>query len=175
MRDTGHYIKGLLGITVAALLLSACASTRPGTPTAATPLEATAKEPASDTSGSELPPEVRPRPRPFFDAKRFVGLDPAGVTRILGAPALRQQETFAEVWQYLSGACVLHLYFYRPKNSPADGPFKVDQALIETRPGPWGDNLNPQGICALEFSGRAPVSPAPPRPAPPLPAVKPAP
>lgn len=155
----------LLGIVGLALALAACAGSRGTAPaTPATPAASAESEPAPRLRNPELPAEARPRPRPSFDARRFVGLDTAGVEAQLGAPSLRQQEVFAEVWQYVSGPCVLHLYFYRPKGGAADAPLKVEQALVETRPGPWGDNLNPQGICSLEFSGRQPQKLQPQKP-----------
>lgn len=46
------------------------------------------------------------------DPQELVGLDTETVANALGAPGQIRKEAPAQVWQYLSGDCVLDLYLY---------------------------------------------------------------
>lgn len=47
--------------------------------------------------------------------KDLIGLDPAAIERLLGAPHLNRHEPFAQVWQYSNSQCVLFVYLYTVK------------------------------------------------------------
>jgi len=51
------------------------------------------------------------------DAATLVGLNKAAVQNQLGAPQLIRRDGPAEVWQYLAGACILDLFFYKEGES----------------------------------------------------------
>ncbi|MBM3510199.1 MAG: hypothetical protein FJX61_08700 [Alphaproteobacteria bacterium] len=63
-------------------------------------------------------PDADPAPvalaalRAELDPRRLVGLDAGELTRVLGEPRLRRKDPPAEVWQYASADCVLHLFLY---------------------------------------------------------------
>ena len=57
-------------------------------------------------------PEPKPAPPPPPATGDFLGLVPDGVTGLLGQPRLVRREKPAEVWQYASDTCVLHVFLY---------------------------------------------------------------
>ncbi len=146
--------------------LAACTQDKPVVQPTPTPPPPVVEQPkAAPQKPKPKVPEASPRPRPTFDSRQFVGMEPSVVEKRFGKPSLKRKENFiqnadAEVWQYVSGPCVLHLYFYGPQPKPGvrveakSGVLKVEHVTIETRPGPWGDNLKPEGVCALAFSGK---------------------
>ena len=71
----------------------------------AAPQPQAALPPARDPLGREPPPEP-----PKLDELR--GLDAAQLTRLLGKPTLLREEPTAQMWQYRSESCVLHLFLY---------------------------------------------------------------
>jgi hypothetical protein len=46
------------------------------------------------------------------DPKELIGLDHAALRRVLGKPAQTRNEWTAQVWQYVTGDCVVDLYLY---------------------------------------------------------------
>lgn len=56
------------------------------------------------------PPSAPPRPVP--DLRELVGMDRSGLGGLLGKPTLRRTEPPAEVWQYSTAQCTLHLFLY---------------------------------------------------------------
>jgi hypothetical protein len=46
------------------------------------------------------------------DPKELVGLDHTALRRVLGRPAQVRNEVTAQVWQYVTGDCVVDLYLY---------------------------------------------------------------
>ena len=60
------------------------------------------------------------------DPKELLGLDHAAVRRVLGDPARIRTELPAQVWQYVTGDCVVDLYLYNQ-----DGALKV--TYVEAR------------------------------------------
>ena len=88
-------------------------------PAVVTPLEAT---PVAAEGNTQLPTALRLS----GDPNELVGLDHAVVRRALGDPARIRTELPAQVWQYVTGDCVVDLYLYSK-----DGALKV--TYVEAR------------------------------------------
>ena len=86
--------------TQAATTQTATAPTKPKP----TPLAATQAVAHGDT--------VTPTARLSGDPKELMGLDHAALRRVLGAPSRIRNEMTAQVWQYVTGDCVVDLYLY---------------------------------------------------------------
>ena len=67
-------------------------------------------------------------PRP--QGGRLLGESSSVVLRLLGKPALRRTEAPGEVWQYVAGACVIHLFLYRGEQG---GEHRVQHVEAATR------------------------------------------
>ena len=121
---SGHPTAAGLGsvtVLLVALLLAGCQVPQKGLnlgssdaapkPIAATakpkpiPLEAT---PAVAHEAINIAPSVRLS----GDPKELLGLDHAAVRRALGDPTRIRSEDPAQVWQYVTGDCVVDLYLY---------------------------------------------------------------
>jgi len=72
-----------------------------------TPLAAT---PAAANGDSVIAPSAL---RLTGDPKELIGLDHAAVRRALGDPTRIRNELPAQVWQYVTGDCVVDLYLYQ--------------------------------------------------------------
>jgi hypothetical protein len=96
---------------------------------------------------SAVDPEPAPSPpRRAMEPQQLIGLNRAGLSRLLGKPAGLRRETPAEVWRYSAGGCVLHLFLYR---NGAGGPYRVvhvDAVRRGQKP-----SLRPAGISAMPF------------------------
>ena len=109
-------------IVLFAGLLGSCAAPNatPGAPLAALEVAGQATESAALTSGgwqpAIAPVRARPALKPAFianpDPKALIGLERADVAALLGPPKLLRRDPPAELWQYLSDACVLHVFMY---------------------------------------------------------------
>ncbi|MDP6690120.1 MAG: hypothetical protein QF384_11545 [Alphaproteobacteria bacterium] len=75
-----------------------------------------------DKPAAQPDPPARKAPPPALDIRTLVGMDRAGLSDLLGPPALLRTEVGAEVWQYSGKACVLHVFLYR---DGANGAFRV--------------------------------------------------
>lgn len=53
------------------------------------------------------------------DPQQLVGLDHAGLTGLLGAPAFLRSDAPAELWQYRHKSCLLDLYLYADQGDSA--------------------------------------------------------
>jgi hypothetical protein len=62
------------------------------------------------------------------DPKELVGLDHTALRRVLGKPAQMRNELTAQVWQYVTGDCVIDLYLY-----DRDGALKVTYVEARSR------------------------------------------
>ncbi|WP_395019347.1 hypothetical protein [Dongia sp.] len=80
-------------------------STAPDALPKPTPLAAT---PAVAQSDAILPTALRLS----GDPKELLGLDHSALRRVLGKPAQVRRELSAQVWQYVTGDCVVDLYLY---------------------------------------------------------------
>lgn len=116
------------------------AAAKPATSQAAAPQTAAAKPPAADAAPpasappqrqAALPPAREPPPEPP-KLEELRGLDAAQLTQLLGKPTLLRDEATAQMWQYRSEACVLHLFLY-PSTGAAGGGEKRVQ-YVEARP-----------------------------------------
>lgn len=115
------------------------AAAKPAAPQPVTPQPAAAAQPQpADTSPSAsappqrqaaLPPAREPPPEPP-KLEELRGLDAAQLTRLLGKPTLLRDEATAQLWQYRSEACVLHLFLY--PGPGAAGEKRVQ--YVEARP-----------------------------------------
>jgi hypothetical protein len=109
-------------VAPAASALTPATVAAPVPPPAAPPAPnaaATAAVPPPATEPSAPPqPDAEPAPvalaalRAELDPRRLVGLNEGELARVLGEPRLRRKEPPAEVWQYASADCVLHLFLY---------------------------------------------------------------
>ena len=90
----------------AILLLSACVGAPDRAPA---PGPAVAAPPPDPVELAAMAPAARRPPE-------LIGLTRADVSRLLGAPTLLRREPPAEVWQYASAACVLHVFIYQERD-----------------------------------------------------------
>lgn len=100
-------------------------ATTPAPPPAAPPAPfaaaATVAPPVTEAP-ARAQPEAEPPPvalallRAELDPRRLVGLDAASLARVLGEPRLRRKDPPAEVWQYASADCVMHLFLYASRD-----------------------------------------------------------
>jgi hypothetical protein len=106
----------------AALLLAACQ--QPGqlrlAGTSATPVAATKTAAAPKPTPLAATPAVAhgesivpTAARLTGDPHELLGLDHSAVRRVLGRPAQVRNELTAQVWQYVTGDCVVDLYLYQ--------------------------------------------------------------
>jgi hypothetical protein len=109
-----------LTLILTALLLAACQPvqhgqlrlagasepTKPTTVPKQTPLAATPAVAHGDT----IAPTAA---RLTGDPNELLGLDHSAVRRVLGKPAQVRNEFTAQVWQYVTGDCVVDLYLYQ--------------------------------------------------------------
>lgn len=131
---------------ILAALVAACA-TREAPPPAPRDTAPPA-EPAEPPVMEPVPPAPQP---PRFNARDFLGFKRGDLETRFGKPSLVRREGPAEVWQYVSGPCVLHFFFYPEGSSAAAAEGRVEHAEAKTRPGPWGEDLTPETACAGEF------------------------
>jgi hypothetical protein len=112
-------------LTAAALLLAACQPPQgqlrlagaTDTPAPTTPpkrAEAAAPKPTplAATPAVAHGETIVPVARLSGDPKELLGLDHSAVRRVLGDPARVRNEMTAQVWQYVTGDCVVDLYLY---------------------------------------------------------------
>jgi hypothetical protein len=64
------------------------------------------------------------------DPKELLGLDHTALRRVLGKPAQVRHEVTAQVWQYVTGDCVVDLYLYDADES---GALKVTYVEARSR------------------------------------------
>ena len=89
-------------------------------------------EPAEPRAAA-LPAAVAAVPGPQGEQPqggRLLGESSSVVLRLLGKPALRRTEAPGEVWQYVAGACVIHLFLYRGEQG---GEHRVQHVEAATR------------------------------------------
>jgi hypothetical protein len=90
-------------IGVAALSLSACATTAPPARTASIPV---------DKPITAIRPMVRPAPTPSKGLEAVIGKDSAALTRLFGQPRLDVVEVVGRKMQFSGRACILDAYLY---------------------------------------------------------------
>ena len=80
------------------------------------------------------PVRARPELKPAFvanpDPRALIGLERADVAALLGQPKLLRRDPPAELWQYLSEACVLHVFMYVTGN---EGHYRVRHVEVRDR------------------------------------------
>jgi hypothetical protein len=105
-------------------------------PVQSTPAEA----PASEALPKQTPLAVTPAVahadtvmptavRLSGDPEELIGLDHRALRRVLGKPAQTRDELTAQVWQYVTGDCVIDLYLYDDDN----GALKVTYVEARSR------------------------------------------
>ncbi len=127
MRARRGRTSGLAAVALAVLALSACQipprSATQNTAQSATPAASeTPEQAARGAAGPEAAPQTAPdrtetaalppAPRIDDDPARLMGLDAAGLAKLLGAPELLRREPPAEVWQYRGESCVFDVFLY---------------------------------------------------------------
>lgn len=134
-------------LLLAALLLAACQVPAHSLKTANAAAPAPAEIPetaAAETSQSATAPKATPlaatqavahgdtilptAARLSGDPKELLGLDHTALRRVLGKPTQMRNETIAQVWQYVTGDCVVDLYLY-----DQDGALKVTYVEARSR------------------------------------------
>jgi hypothetical protein len=97
-----------------ALILSACQVPATGhTPIANKAVPKVTKATPGDVAPGDIAGEPVKLPVHLTgDPQELMGLDTKTVASALGAPGQIRKEAPAQVWQYLSGECVLDLYLY---------------------------------------------------------------
>jgi hypothetical protein len=119
-------------LTATALLLAACQLPSSGqlkatdTATATQPAKLPKQTPLAATPAVAHGDTIAPVSRLSGDPQELLGLDHAAVRRVLGDPARVRDELTAQVWQYVTGDCVVDLYLY-----DEDGGMKV--TYVEAR------------------------------------------
>lgn len=136
----------IVALVALVALLAACATERPAPPPP--PPET---PPPAEPAPPAVPPEPAPPPPPRFEPRAFLGVERSELEGRFGRPDLVRREGPAEVWQYVSGPCVLHFFFYPGSGTAAAPAGKVEHVEAKTRPGPWGEDLTPEAACAGEF------------------------
>ncbi len=101
------------------LALGACEVGDPITPGSEPPPEAAPAPTAAGAAPAPQPaPEVPetaalpPEPAIDDDPARLMGLDRAGLAKLLGDPELMRREPPAEIWQYRGESCVFDVFLY---------------------------------------------------------------
>jgi hypothetical protein len=112
-------LKSANGAAPAAVQSTAAA--QPARAPKATPLAAT---PAVAHDDAILPTAARLT----GDPKELLGLDHSALRRAFGKPAQMRDELTAQVWQYVTGDCVVDLYLYE-----AEGGLKVTYVEARSR------------------------------------------
>jgi hypothetical protein len=69
---------------------------------------------------------------PVLPGGRILGQSDSAVLRLLGRPALRRAEPPGEMWQYVVGACVMHLFLY-PADRGAEARVQHAEATMRGR------------------------------------------
>jgi len=123
--QSGHSTGAVLGsatVLLAALLLAGCQVPQvPQSRLKATDTAAAAQSTAAKAKAVQLEAtpavahdaiNIAPGPRLTGDPNELLGLDHAAVRRALGDPARIRNEEPAQVWQYVTGDCVVDLYLY---------------------------------------------------------------
>jgi len=150
----------LASLAIAALLLAACGTPQPqsaahmswhekypdwkpgdpwpgdsAAPTAAPRSGTDAAVAPAPPRQAALPPAREPPPEPPPEPPKLEelrGLDAAQLTRLLGKPTLLREEATAQMWQYRSESCVLHLFLYPAPGAGSGGEKRVRH--VEARP-----------------------------------------
>jgi hypothetical protein len=97
----------------------ACQAAPQGESGAQSPAIQPAPEPASQAApaaqeqpGRSETAALPPAPKIDDDPARLMGLDRAGLAKLLGDPELMRREPPAEIWQYRGGSCVFDVFLY---------------------------------------------------------------
>ncbi len=132
---SGPQRSGLLAACLIGFALGACqaapqgaAQSGPGAQAPATQSAAEAATEAAPAEGQPAPVETAaaaqgqpgraetaalpPAPKIDDDPARLMGLDRAGLAKLLGDPDLTRREPPAEIWQYRGGSCVFDDFLY---------------------------------------------------------------
>lgn len=122
MPKTSRARPGLVLVGVLGLALGACEAVPLEAPETAPPTEAAqqavpAPAPARETAPPPEPAAPKtaalpPAPKIDDDPARLMGLDRAGLAKLLGDPELTRREPPAEIWQYRGGSCVFDVFLY---------------------------------------------------------------
>ncbi|WP_373085835.1 hypothetical protein [Sneathiella sp.] len=120
-----------------ALALSACEPPRTITakapaPTAVDVSRATVRQAAPPAKVvSPVTASIKPQNVPGTDI--LIGRKTAEILQIFGEPTLLRKEAPAEVWQYLSQNCALHLFFYPADMATEGGELEVRHIAVNNR------------------------------------------
>ncbi len=76
------------------------------------PAPAEATPAAQEQPGGSETAALPPAPKIDADPARLLGLDRAGLAKLLGDPELMRREPPAEIWQYRGESCVFDVFLY---------------------------------------------------------------
>ncbi len=130
---SGPQRSGLLAACLIGFVLGACQAAPQGASRSGPGAQAPATQPAPETApaaeGQPVAAEAAadaheqpdrsetaalpPVPKIDDDPTRLMGLDRAGLAKLLGDPELMRREPPAEIWQYRGGSCVFDVFLYQ--------------------------------------------------------------
>lgn len=104
------------GLSLALLLLTACALPKGTPPDGAQPGPAVAGAPSGESGESQAEPDQNALatlpPPPALSPDELLGLDGPALEARLGPPELVRNEAPAQIWQYRSETCVFDVFLY---------------------------------------------------------------
>ena len=120
---SGPERSGLLVACLIGFALSACQAAPQGASQSESGAQAPAIQPAPEPASQAAPAAqeqpgrsetaaLPPAPKIDDDPARLMGLDRAGLAKLLGDPELMRREPPAEIWQYRGGSCVFDVFLY---------------------------------------------------------------
>ena len=101
---------GLVGFALAAC--QAAPEPAPAAEPQPAPAEAAQVQAAQVQAGRSETAALPPAPKIDDDPARLMGLDRAGLAKLLGDPELTRREPPAEIWQYRGASCVFDVFLY---------------------------------------------------------------
>ena len=79
---------------------------------ASSPVPAAPATMPSQRASAPPPASSAVKPRVLLEPEILIGKTEAEIAEVFGEPVLRRQESPAEVWQYLTADCAVHVFFY---------------------------------------------------------------
>ena len=92
---------------------TAAATPAPAPAVPSTAVARVSPQPAPLPAPLPAQPDPAPPAKIYPEPAHLSGLDGSRVLALLGVPNLKRQDDPAEIWQYQTPACTLHLFLYR--------------------------------------------------------------
>ncbi|TNE39371.1 MAG: hypothetical protein EP348_03615 [Alphaproteobacteria bacterium] len=128
-------MKALAAGLLLALTLTACETRLPPVPEASKPepVKAEPKTAALQPEEKIPTPPKKEQPVVIPPLKILIGKGKADIRAVFGKPNLLRKEAPAEIWQYLTRNCALHLFFYPSRKAADKGGLKVTHYEVNSR------------------------------------------